>query len=160
MFPMQVYAMPVYDMIEYQLVKRHVPNGFVTRLVYRTLYIVLVAFVAITLPFFGGMTLLTATSAFACRDFKVLSAFMPTNVCRNLPNLHIPVAPSSRSHGFHNRSNMQTRTQNVVNMDHDLLHSTEHSCNRLQDHVVESCSSSTLSSVSLLYDGGHDWAFA
>lgn len=46
--------MPVYDMIEYQLVKHRVPNGFVTRLVYRTIYIVLVAFVAITLPFFGG----------------------------------------------------------------------------------------------------------
>lgn len=52
---MQVYAMPVYDMIEYQLVKRHIPNGFLTRLVYRTTYIVLVGFVAITLPFFGGM---------------------------------------------------------------------------------------------------------
>lgn len=50
----QVYAMPVYDMIEYQLVKRRVPNGLLTRLVYRTIYIVLVAFVAITLPFFGG----------------------------------------------------------------------------------------------------------
>ena len=50
----QVYAMPVYDMIEYQLVKHRVPNGFVTRLAYRTIYIVLVAFVAITLPFFGG----------------------------------------------------------------------------------------------------------
>lgn len=46
--------MPVYDMIEYQLVKHRVPNGFVTRLVYRTIYIVLVAFVGITLPFFGG----------------------------------------------------------------------------------------------------------
>ena len=46
--------MPVYDMIEYQLVKRRIPNGFPTRLVYRTSYIVLVAFIAITLPFFGG----------------------------------------------------------------------------------------------------------
>lgn len=41
-------------MIEYQLVKRHIPNGFLTRLVYRTTYIVLVGFIAITLPFFGG----------------------------------------------------------------------------------------------------------
>ena len=46
--------MPVYDMIEYQLVKHRIPNGFVTRLIYRTSYIVLVAFIAITLPFFGG----------------------------------------------------------------------------------------------------------
>lgn len=50
--------MPVYDMIEYQLVKHRVPNGFVTRLVYRTIYIVLVAFIGITLPFFGGGALL------------------------------------------------------------------------------------------------------
>ena len=46
--------MPVYDMIEYQLVKHRIPNGFLTRLVYRTVYIVIVAFVAISLPFFGG----------------------------------------------------------------------------------------------------------
>ena len=54
---MQVYAMPVYDMIEYQIIKisrGRVPNGFFTRLVYRTIYIILVAFVAMTLPFFGG----------------------------------------------------------------------------------------------------------
>lgn len=43
--------MPVYDMIEYQLVKRRIPNGFLTRLVYRTTYIVLVGFIAITLPY-------------------------------------------------------------------------------------------------------------
>ena len=50
----QVYAMPVYDMIEYQLVKRGVPNGFPTRLVYRTVYIIIVAFIGMTIPFFGG----------------------------------------------------------------------------------------------------------
>ena len=49
----QVYAMPVYDMIEYQLVKRGVPNGFPTRLVYRTVYIIIVAFIGMTIPFFG-----------------------------------------------------------------------------------------------------------
>lgn len=53
---MQVYAMPVYDMIEYQLVKRRVPNGFITRFLYRSLYIILVAFIGITIPFFGGNT--------------------------------------------------------------------------------------------------------
>lgn len=46
--------MPVYDMIEYQLVKRGVPNGFPTRLVYRTVYIIIVAFIGMTIPFFGG----------------------------------------------------------------------------------------------------------
>jgi amino acid permease len=51
----QVYAMPVYDMIEYQLVRRKIPNGYITRLIYRTLYVVLVAFVGITIPFFGDL---------------------------------------------------------------------------------------------------------
>jgi hypothetical protein len=48
--------MPVYDMIEYQLVKRGVPNGFPTRLVYRTVYIIIVAFIGMTIPFFGQYT--------------------------------------------------------------------------------------------------------
>ena len=53
----QVYAMPVYDMIEYQIVslsRGKIPNGFFTRLIYRSIYIVLVAFIGMTLPFFGG----------------------------------------------------------------------------------------------------------
>lgn len=51
----QVYAMPVYDMIEYQLVKHRIPNGFVTRFIYRTIYIIIVAFVGISIPFFGDL---------------------------------------------------------------------------------------------------------
>jgi amino acid permease len=51
----QVYAMPVYDMIEYQLVKRGLPNGGITRVLYRSAYVVLVAFVGITIPFFGDL---------------------------------------------------------------------------------------------------------
>ena len=47
--------MPVYDMIEYQLVKRRIPNGFITRFLYRSTYIILVAFIGITIPFFGGI---------------------------------------------------------------------------------------------------------
>lgn len=49
--------MPVYDMIEYQIVslsRGRIPNGFFTRLIYRSIYIVLVAFIGMTLPFFGG----------------------------------------------------------------------------------------------------------
>ena len=34
---------------EYQLVKRRIPNGLPTRLIYRTIYVVIVGFVAITL---------------------------------------------------------------------------------------------------------------
>ena len=51
----QVYAMPIYDMLEYQMVKRNIPNGWISRLIYRTAYVVLVAFIAITIPFFGSL---------------------------------------------------------------------------------------------------------
>ena len=36
----QVYTMPVLDMIEMQMVKRHISNGLPMRLVYRSLYVV------------------------------------------------------------------------------------------------------------------------
>jgi len=51
----QVYAMPIYDMLEYQMVKRNIPNGWISRLIYRTMYVVAVAFIAITIPFFGSL---------------------------------------------------------------------------------------------------------
>ena len=47
--------MPIYDMLEYQMVKRNIPNGWISRLIYRTLYVVAVAFIAITIPFFGSL---------------------------------------------------------------------------------------------------------
>ena len=47
--------MPVYDMIEYQMVKRRLPNGFISRFIYRTAYIILVSFVGISIPFFGDL---------------------------------------------------------------------------------------------------------
>ncbi|KAK9809609.1 hypothetical protein WJX73_007377 [Symbiochloris irregularis] len=59
----QVYAMPVFDMIEYLAAKcgvsawlneRKVPI-WIPRLVYRSLYCVLVTFIAILLPFFGDL---------------------------------------------------------------------------------------------------------
>lgn len=52
---MQMYSMPVFDMIEaafrnWGLTRRKI----VTRLLMRTLYVVFTCFVAVTLPFFGG----------------------------------------------------------------------------------------------------------
>lgn len=50
--------MPAYDMIEYQIMtlsKGRIPNSFTTSLIYRIFYIVLVAFIGMTLPFLGGM---------------------------------------------------------------------------------------------------------
>jgi amino acid permease len=51
----QVYTMPVMDMIEMQMVKRGIPNGLPSRLIYRSIYVVLITFVAVSIPFFGSL---------------------------------------------------------------------------------------------------------
>ncbi|XP_031480630.1 lysine histidine transporter 2 [Nymphaea colorata] len=52
----QIYAMPVFDMIETVLVKKlHFTPSFPLRLVSRSLYVAFTCFVAITFPFFGGL---------------------------------------------------------------------------------------------------------
>lgn len=51
--------MPIYDMLEYQMVKRNIPNGWISRLIYRTIYVIIVAFIAITIPFFGSLLVRT-----------------------------------------------------------------------------------------------------
>jgi len=51
----QVYTMPVLDMIECSLVKHRIPNGLPTRLVYRSLYVCFTGFLACTIPFFGDL---------------------------------------------------------------------------------------------------------
>ncbi|KAG9446634.1 hypothetical protein H6P81_012762 [Aristolochia fimbriata] len=52
----QIYAMPVFDMIETVLVKKlRFPPGLTLRLIARTLYVALTMFIAICFPFFGGL---------------------------------------------------------------------------------------------------------
>ncbi|CAO2189957.1 unnamed protein product [Urochloa humidicola] len=52
----QIYAMPVFDMIETVLVKKMgFPPGLTLRLIARTIYVALTMFIAITFPFFGGL---------------------------------------------------------------------------------------------------------
>lgn len=52
----QVYAMPVFDMMELVLVKKlRFPPGIKVRLVARTVYVAFTMFIAITFPFFGGL---------------------------------------------------------------------------------------------------------
>ncbi|KAK9120005.1 hypothetical protein Scep_018098 [Stephania cephalantha] len=52
----QIYAMPVFDMMETVLVKKlHFPPGLPLRLVARTLYVGFTMFIAICFPFFGGL---------------------------------------------------------------------------------------------------------
>ncbi|OVA20464.1 Amino acid transporter [Macleaya cordata] len=52
----QIYAMPVFDMMETVLVKKwHFPPGLTLRLVARSLYVAFTMFIAIVFPFFGGL---------------------------------------------------------------------------------------------------------
>ncbi|KAJ8467418.1 hypothetical protein OPV22_029970 [Ensete ventricosum] len=52
----QIYAMPVFDMIETVLVKKlHFPPGLTLRLIARSVYVALTMFIGITFPFFGGL---------------------------------------------------------------------------------------------------------
>lgn len=52
----QIYAMPVFDMIETVLVKKlHFTPGLPLRLISRSVYVAFTMFVAITFPFFGGL---------------------------------------------------------------------------------------------------------
>ncbi|KAK3120918.1 hypothetical protein QOZ80_8BG0643470 [Eleusine coracana subsp. coracana] len=52
----QIYAMPVFDMMETVLVKKlRFPPGLMLRLIARTVYVAFTMFVAITFPFFGGL---------------------------------------------------------------------------------------------------------
>ncbi|XP_072971931.1 lysine histidine transporter 1-like [Typha angustifolia] len=61
----QIYAMPVFDMMETVLVKKlNFPPGILLRLIARSLYVAFTMFVAVTFPFFGG--LLGFFGGFAC----------------------------------------------------------------------------------------------
>jgi len=52
----QIYAMPVFDMMETVLVKKlHFSPGIALRLIARSLFVVLTMFIGICIPFFGGL---------------------------------------------------------------------------------------------------------
>uniref|UniRef100_A0A7N0RGK1 Amino acid transporter transmembrane domain-containing protein n=1 Tax=Kalanchoe fedtschenkoi TaxID=63787 RepID=A0A7N0RGK1_KALFE len=62
----QIYAVPVFDMIETFLVKQMKFNpSFVLRFITRTLYVVVTMFIAMTLPFFSGLLSFFGGFAFA-----------------------------------------------------------------------------------------------
>ncbi|XP_064985174.1 lysine histidine transporter 1 isoform X1 [Musa acuminata AAA Group] len=62
----QIYAMPVFDMIETVLVKKfHLPPGLTLRLVARSAYVAFTMFVGIAVPFFGGLLGFLGGFAFA-----------------------------------------------------------------------------------------------
>ncbi len=45
-----MYTVPVFDMLEVQLLKRGIDNTFFCRLIYRSIYVTLVTFVAVRKP--------------------------------------------------------------------------------------------------------------
>ncbi|KAL0927418.1 hypothetical protein M5K25_001584 [Dendrobium thyrsiflorum] len=52
----QIYAMPVFDMLETLLVKKlHFPPGFALRLIARSTYVAITMFLGMTFPFFSGL---------------------------------------------------------------------------------------------------------
>ncbi|AQK78448.1 LHT1 [Zea mays] len=62
----QIYAMPVFDMIETVLVKKlRFPPGLTLRLIARTVYVAFTMFIAITFPFFDGLLSFFGGFAFA-----------------------------------------------------------------------------------------------
>ncbi|RRT48335.1 hypothetical protein B296_00053187 [Ensete ventricosum] len=68
----QIYAMPVFDMIETVLVKKfHLPPGLTLRLVARSAYVAFTMFVGIAVPFFGGLLGFLGGFAFAPTTYFV-----------------------------------------------------------------------------------------
>ncbi|XP_074570960.1 lysine histidine transporter 1-like [Curcuma longa] len=62
----QIYAMPVFDMMETVLVKRfRFPPGLTLRLIARSAYVAFTMFFAMTFPFFGGLLSFFGGLAFA-----------------------------------------------------------------------------------------------
>ncbi|KAL3691111.1 hypothetical protein R1sor_004762 [Riccia sorocarpa] len=62
----QLYAMPVFDMLETLLVKKmHLPPSAILRVVVRCLYVAFTVFVACSLPFFGALLGFMGGFAFA-----------------------------------------------------------------------------------------------
>lgn len=95
---MDADAMPVYDMLEYQMVKRNIPNGWISRLIYRTIYVVIVAFIAITIPFFGSLLV----SKHSSRD-DATSCFVRVEVypTRKPKRLSSPNGKGMKEESFH-----------------------------------------------------------
>ncbi|KAL6658813.1 hypothetical protein ACP70R_002853 [Stipagrostis hirtigluma subsp. patula] len=78
----QVYAMPVFDMMETVLVKKmKFPPGLTLRLIARTIYVAFTMFVAITFPFFGGLLSFFGGLAFAPTTY-FLPCIMWLAICK------------------------------------------------------------------------------
>jgi len=78
----QIYAMPVFDMMETVLVKKlHFTPGLPLRLVARSTYVALTCFVGISLPFFGSLLGFFGGFAFAPTTY-FLPCIMWLAICK------------------------------------------------------------------------------
>ncbi|KAJ7970701.1 lysine histidine transporter 1 [Quillaja saponaria] len=78
----QIYAMPVFDMIEFALVaKLHFKPSKTLRFVTRNIYVAFTMFIAITLPFFGGLLSFFGGFAFAPTTY-FLPCIMWLRICK------------------------------------------------------------------------------
>ncbi|CAL0323021.1 unnamed protein product [Lupinus luteus] len=72
----QIYAMPVFDMIESLLVKKlNFTPSIILRFIVRNVYVAFTMFVAITFPFFGGLLGFFGGFAFAPTSYFVCIVF-------------------------------------------------------------------------------------
>ncbi|GAA0149209.1 hypothetical protein LIER_08445 [Lithospermum erythrorhizon] len=70
----QVFAMPVFDMLEMTIVKDlNFPPGILLRLIVRSAYVALTLFIGVTFPFFGDLI-----SFFGGFGFAPISFFLPS----------------------------------------------------------------------------------
>ncbi|XP_073146821.1 lysine histidine transporter-like 6 [Henckelia pumila] len=71
----QVYAMPVFDLVERTISKRFstIPSGFVLRLIVRSAYVAFTLFIGVTFPFFGDLL-----GFFGGFGFAPTSYFLPS----------------------------------------------------------------------------------
>ncbi|KAJ6808579.1 lysine histidine transporter 1-like [Iris pallida] len=78
----QIYAMPVFDMLETVLVKKlHFAPGITLRLVARSAYVAFTMFIGMTFPFFGGLLGFFGGFAFAPTTY-FLPCVMWLSICK------------------------------------------------------------------------------
>ena len=78
----QVYTMPVFDMIEHSMVRHGIRNDGLVRVAYRSAYVVLIAFVACSIPFFRDLNGLHRRSRHRADHLLDVSPYMlPSCAC-------------------------------------------------------------------------------
>ena len=75
---LQMYAMPVFDMCESLCIKKGIRNNLFTRVIVRSAFVILTAFVGISIPFFGG----ELSFSLACKRSCVFHSCIAFMICK------------------------------------------------------------------------------